>query len=36
MESDTTVVKVRDCDMEWVDGDNLMSFANDKGAFYLT
>ena len=36
MESDTTLVKVRDYDMEWVDNGKLLSFANDKGAFYLS
>jgi len=36
MESDTTLIKVRNYDMEWVDGDKLISFANDKGAFYLS
>ena len=36
MESDTTVVKVKDYDMEWVSDKKLVSFAKDRGAFYLS
>lgn len=36
MESDTTLIKVRNYDMEWVNNGKLISFANDKGAFYLS